>query len=204
MGSSEVELEVEVPDLNYDEDLTEEFYGPEGLIDRQYEEEESYDGEGYYDDLNASDGGVPPIVSDHTQLGAAPGSGNRTPLPGERGYEPGLSSPAPPNATTAATAEFASSSEEGAPLGGPSHTSKAGSEPVGPMDRAGAAERPETVTNPDGSLRDEETFLEDELHRVQREIANRRLGRKRRLEQELAAAKQQLRAEEEEEEEALR
>ena len=74
MGSSEVELEVEVPDLNYDEDLTEEFYGPEGLIDRQYEEEESYDGEGYYDDLNASDGGVPPIVSDYTQLGAVPGS----------------------------------------------------------------------------------------------------------------------------------
>ena len=67
MGSSEVELEVEVPDLNYDEDLTEEFYGPEGLIDRQYEEEELYDGEGYYDDLNASDGGVPPIVNDHTQ-----------------------------------------------------------------------------------------------------------------------------------------
>ena len=67
MGSSEVELEVEVPDLNYDEDLTEGFYGPEGLRNSQYDDEELYDEEGHYDDLNGSDEGVPPIVSDHTQ-----------------------------------------------------------------------------------------------------------------------------------------
>ena len=196
MANADPALE-EVPNLNYVEDLIEEFYGPERLMDQQYGEEEYNDEEGYYDDeRDAGEGAVPHIVGDYTQLGAVPRESN-----------PDLSSSAPPNATTAA--EFASSSEEGASLGGPSHTLKVRSDPVGPMDRAGAVERPETspshpVTNPDGSLRDEETFLEDELHRVQRKIANRRLDRKRRLEQELAAAKQQLQAEAEEEEEALR
>ena len=160
MGSSEVELEVEVPDLNYDEDLTEEFYGPEALIDRQYEEEELYDGEGYYDDLNASDGGVPPIVSDYTQLGAVPGSGNQTPLLGERDYVPGVSSPAP-MATTSATsavapAEFASSSEEGGRVGAFGQSispTGAAAAPPEPGMHLGREERAATLSgeNPDGS-----------------------------------------------------
>ena len=68
MASSEAELEIEVPNLNYEEDLTENFYGPEYLMDQQYGEEEYYDEEGYYDDYDhdGSDGAVPHIVGDDT------------------------------------------------------------------------------------------------------------------------------------------
>ena len=52
--------------------------------------------------------------------------------------------------------------------------------------------------SPDGSPLDEETELLNELQQVQRDIAHRRLERKRRLEQQLALARQQLQAEEQE------
>ena len=75
MANSDGELEMEVPNLNYDEDLTEDFHGPEGLMDHQYDgemeemdDEELYDEEGYYDDYDASDGAVPHIAGDYTHV----------------------------------------------------------------------------------------------------------------------------------------
>ena len=67
MANADPALE-EVPNLNYEEDLTENFYGPEYLMDQQYGEEEIYDEEGYYDEQDASEGAVPHIVGDYTQM----------------------------------------------------------------------------------------------------------------------------------------
>ena len=87
---------IEVP---YDEDLDESFTGPEHLQMAYYDD---YD-ESEYEAENED------IRRDHTQLGAAPGTGNgnRTPVPGDRDMDPGAMPVMP-----AASAEFAASSED--------------------------------------------------------------------------------------------
>ena len=96
-------------------------------------------------------------------------------LPGGGTYEPGK----PPQFD----AEFLASSEEEAR--------------APQLARTVEALDPEAMFNPDGSPRTEEAELLDELQRVQRDVAIKRLERKRRLEQQLALARQQLQAEEE-------
>ena len=121
-------------------------------------------------------------MDDYTQLGAAPGTAmmsTETPVPGDRDNVPG--------GPLQASADFASNEEERA---------------FQPQ-LVGALEQ-DAPFDPDGSPRTEEAILYDELQRVQRDIANRRLERKRRLEQQIALARQQLQAEEESEQAELR
>ena len=66
MANADPALE-EVPNLNYDQDLTEEIYYED---DGGRLEEEYYNEEGYYDDYDhdGSDGAGAHIVGDYTQL----------------------------------------------------------------------------------------------------------------------------------------
>ena len=179
-------INVEIP--QYDEDEEELFTGPAFA---GYNEDEFYEQDEYsvshpelitVSEPPAAQGdGLEPrsagIASDHTQLGAVPGTTNvEEVVPGGGDIEPG----SPPQSSMAMpmAVEFASSGDERSqtPLGDPV--------PDG------------ALYNPDGSPLDDETELLNELQRVQRDIAHRRADRKRRLEQQLALAR--LRAEQEE------
>ena len=102
----------------FDEDLDENFTGPEGIADffnEGYDEDEDYyddDGEGYEEPeplvrsaaqrADTQDAAQAETVSGHTQLGAVPGSAStENALPGFGMDEPELRPPQP--STTAAT-----------------------------------------------------------------------------------------------------
>ena len=155
----------------YDQDLDEAFAGPS---EYDQEDNESND-DNYWEEsqalIEATMGGttIPrndqQIVSDYIQLGAVPGSVTQEQaLSGE-----GITEPVGPPRSGIQSIEFASSEEDSRAVQ---------SQPSGALD-------PGASFNPDGSPLAEETQLLSELQRVQRDIANRRLERKRRLEQQL-------------------
>lgn len=100
---------VDVPILEYDKDQEENFLGPSFLQEEEYDGDEYYDEGDAYDEYDnelsaaqPSSGSNAGLVSQHTQLGAAPGTADA--VPGNRELEP-ETAPQP----STATFEFASS-----------------------------------------------------------------------------------------------